>query len=472
MYFSRYFYLLSSIPEQRRVSTRARRSLRICVALFACASLSYGLPQQASAGEFKIGLAQIDISTRAKIPMGGYGTFFLSTPRTNGNGIHDPLYAAAVVFESAAGERAAIVTIDAVGLSATQISRIESKARESIDANLHLIVSASHTHHSPDTLGLWGSLPKSGRDSRYSKQLETAAVQAVRDAFARLQPAHMTQRTGRHHNSTSALGNRAEVQDSFVSLSFYSAADESLLGTFTQWSAHPTVIGMKNNTLSSDFIGGFRKSMEKLAGHVPHLYANGVVGNVYPLVPPAGDPSLIDDLFPKGDRDPDVKDEYLNASTVGFRLAQAVRSSVEQEFASSAAAVSICHVPVRFAVDNKLFRLASNLRVVETKIHDNTIHSRVSVVSVGELDFATLPGEVFPKVIRQLEAQLPVGRQTIWMGLAQDWLGYFVDSEDYNQGNLKYWTDLSVHRDAAKTLLAGLNQAFRKEECRNFEPIE
>ncbi|MEN9809170.1 MAG: hypothetical protein RLZZ488_737 [Pseudomonadota bacterium] len=472
MQFSLKMNVDHSIPEQGQVSTSGWLQLRRCAALFACAGLSCLVPQQGAAAEFRIGLAQIDISTRATIPMGGYGTFFLATPRMNGNGIHDPLYAAAVVFESAAGERAAILALDAVGLSATQISRIEVKAREAVDANLHLIVSASHTHHSPDTLGLWGSLPKSGRNSRYAEQLETAAVQAVRDAFAKLQPARMTKRTGRHQNSTSALSNPAEVQDSFVSLSFYSVDNENLLGTFTQWGAHPTVIGMNNNTLSSDFIGGFRKSMERLAGNVPHLYVNGVVGKVYPIIPPVGDPTLIDDLFPEGDKDPDIKDEYKNASTVGFRLAQAVTSVAEEELAESAAGVSVCHVPVRFAVDNKLFRLASNLRVVETKIRDNIITSRVSVVSVGELDFASLPGEVFPKVIRKLESQLASGRQTIWMGLSQDWLGYFVDAEDYDNGSLKYWTDLSVHRDGAKTLLAGLNQAFRKEECRNFEPIE
>lgn len=472
MQFSQNVNVRRSIPERSEVSTRRVCLMHFITAMCGLSAVVMSPLASAHAAELRVGAAQIDISTRNKIPMGGYGTFFLKTPRLNGAGVHDPLYASAIAFESEQGERTAVVVLDAVGLSATQIARIENSAREAVDSQLNLIVSATHTHHSPDTLGLWGALPKSGRNDRYAEQIETATVQAVRNAFAQLQPARLTQRKGRHLNSTSAFTHPAEVQDSFVSLGFYSTEDDHLIGTLTQWAAHPTVLGMENNALSSDFIGGFRKSMENSLGAAPHVYVNGIIGNVYPITPPVGDPDVIDDLFPAGDSDPDVKDGYKNASTVGFRLARTILKTSEVELESSANTVSVCHVPVKFAVENKLFRLASNLRVVETKIRDNTISSRVSAVTVGPLVFASVPGEAFPKVISRLESSVFAGRQPVWMGLGQDWLGYFVDEEDYDKANLKYWTDLSVHRDGAKTLLSGLTQALKGEGCKNFEPIE
>jgi hypothetical protein len=427
---------------------------------------------EVQAAAFRAGAAQIDISTRAVIPMGGYGTFFLSPARTNGVGVHDPLYASAVVFESSGRQRIAIVSVDVVGLSGAQISRIERAARDALDPNLHLIISATHTHHSPDTLGLWGSLPKSGRNARYQQQLETATVQAVRDAFSRLVPARLTQRTGRHANSTSDLANPAERNDGFVSLGIYAAQDDALIGTLTQWSAHPTVLRHDNNALSSDFIGGFRKSMSLALGQQPHVYVNGIVGNVYSLLPKAGDPDAGDDLFPEGDRDPDVKEGYAQASTVGRRLAQSVLAAAESAISDDDTRVDMCHVPVKFPVDNQLFKLASNLKVVETKVRSGFITSRVSAANIGPFVFASIPGEAFPKMIHRLDASVLSNRQPVWMGLAQDWLGYFVDEEDYDKPELKYWTDLSVHRTGAKVLLEGLSKALKHEECRNFDSIE
>lgn len=472
MNFSLKFSSRRSIPECEPDSSFTQRSVcqrfALVVAGFAlCLGAHW-----ARAEDFKVGVAQIDISTRMRVPMGGYGTFFLGTPRLNGVGVHDPLFVSAVLFESAQGQRAAVVALDAVGLSGAQISRIELAARVAVDPNLHLIIAATHTHHSPDTLGLWGSLPRSGRDERYAQQIESAAVQAVRDAYARRELARVTQRTGRHANSTTSSAAEFDVQDGFVSLGFYSEQDDRLLGTLTQWSAHPTVLGMENNALSADFVGGFRQSMQDWLGTAPHVYLNGAIGKVYPLLPTPTDSDLKDDAFPNGDRDPDVRDGYRYATTVGYRLAQAIKSADERAVDVAEADVAVCHVPVRFPVDNKLFRLASSLRVVETKVRNNFVESRISALTVGPLVFASIPGEAFPKIVNRLDAQLFRGRQPLWVGLGQDWLGYFVEPEDYNRPDLKYWTDLSIHHDASGILTNGLSQALRDEGCKNFQSIE
>ncbi|MBM3381712.1 MAG: hypothetical protein FJY29_04645 [Betaproteobacteria bacterium] len=461
MVFSLKLKVTQSIPDCAQLSRMAGRA----GLLFGFASLGLVSPTCAQAASLRVGLAQVDISTRLPLAMGGYGTFFLSSPRKNGEGIHDPLYASAVVLESAQGEVAALVSVDAVGLSSRQISRIEARLRDTVDPNIHLIVAASHTHHSPDTLGLWGSLPRSGRDSRYSEQLETGVVQSVRDAFALRTEAKLSQRTGRHANDSTSSDSPENIHDGFVNVAFYAADDGRLLGTLTQWAAHPTVLGMDNNALSSDYIGAFRKQMERFAS-VPHLYFNGAIGKVYPLVPAANDSGLIDDLFPQGDRDLDVKDNYKRVSTVGWRLANAVWNAPAVHLSPNASeSFAMCHVGVSFPVDNKLFKLASNLRVVETRIRSGRIQSRVSTLSVGGVVFASLPGELFPKLIKRVPEASLAGRTPVWLGMGQDWLGYFVDSADYENPNLKYWTDLSVHREASQILLDGLDKALQVRDC-------
>jgi hypothetical protein len=222
---------------------------------------------------------------------------------------------------------------------------------------------------------------------------------------------------------------------------------------------------MENNALSSDFIGAFRKQMQRFAD-VPHLYFNGAIGKVYPLIPAADDPALVDDLFPRGDQDPDVKDNYRRVSTVGYRLAQTVWNASQNAVPMSATDdFGMCHVALSFPVDNQLFKLASNLRVVETRIRSQRISSRVSTLSLGSMVFTSIPGELFPKLLKRIPESSLLGRTPVWLGMGQDWLGYFVDAADYENPNLKYWTDLSVHRDASQILLEGINKSLQSRDC-------
>ena len=464
----------ASVGSPNRVMLRPASRTSHCLNALIVGVLTSVLPSAHAfdSDALKVGLAQIDIGSAERLPMGGYGSYFLRRPRLNSSGLHDPLFASALVFESAVGQRAALVVLDAVGLSGTQIARIESAVRRTVDPQMNVIVSATHTHQSPDTLGLWGSLPRSGRNKSYGSLIEAAAVQAVADAFAHRQSAFVTQRQGRHANSTSQLTQPFAVQDSFVSLFFYSQQNSHLIGTFTQWSAHPTVIGMKNNALSSDFISGFRRSLELSTEQVPHIYVNGIIGNVYPVVPRLGDPSMISDLFPEGQRDPDVSFDYDAASTVGFRLAQSVLNAPESKLDAQPETLNACHVAVQFPVGNPLFRLASGLRVIETRIRRGHVGSRVSAITLGRLVFASIPGEVFPNVIHRLSHDVWAGRQPVWMGLGQDWLGYIVDPDDYAKPEFKYWKGLAIHKDGAKVFLEGLSKALKNQGCQRGDPFQ
>jgi hypothetical protein len=105
------------------------------------------------------------------------------------------------------------------------------------------------------------------------------------------------------------------------------------------------------------------------------------------------------------------------------------------------------------------------LRVVETRIRSRQIQSRVSSLSLGGLVFTSLPGELFPKLLKRIPDASLAGRTPVWLGMGQDWLGYFVDAADYENPKLKYWTDLSVHRDASQVLLDGVNKALQAKGC-------
>src|SRR6266849_2514810 len=92
--------------------------------------------------------------------------------------VHDPLMARAVVLKQ--GERAiALVSVDLVGFFYPSVLRV----REELKGFHYVLVSSTHNHEGPDTVGMWGPNPfTSGVDKTYVKSVEERIVEAVKSA--------------------------------------------------------------------------------------------------------------------------------------------------------------------------------------------------------------------------------------------------------------------------------------------------
>ena len=98
--------------------------------------------------------------------------------------LHDPIMARAVVLAHEK-QKIALVCVDVVGLFLPTVENV----RAELPGFAYVLVSSTHNHEGPDTLGLWGSNPfVSGADPEYLKKVETGIVKAVKDAEAALKP--------------------------------------------------------------------------------------------------------------------------------------------------------------------------------------------------------------------------------------------------------------------------------------------
>jgi hypothetical protein len=154
---------------------------------------------------FRVGAAKIDSTPPYELCTGGYGIFCgwkASQPRPNAIGGSDRLYTRALVIESE-GRRLAIVTTSAIGIFAAYkpyvdpvTKRVIARpglydtrlriAREVGLASDHVFIQSDHSHRSPDTIGIWGGVPP-----EYLQKLQEDMVLAVKQAVARLQPAEL-----------------------------------------------------------------------------------------------------------------------------------------------------------------------------------------------------------------------------------------------------------------------------------------
>jgi hypothetical protein len=80
--------------------------------------------------------------------LAGYG---FNRPAT---GVHDPLLARCVVLADG-GQRVAIVSVDLIGLQLPAVRRI----RDRLKHFSYVVVSSTHNHEGPDTIGIWGPSP-------------------------------------------------------------------------------------------------------------------------------------------------------------------------------------------------------------------------------------------------------------------------------------------------------------------------
>lgn len=138
----------------------------------------------------------------------------------------------------------------------------------------NVIVGSTHTHAGADTYGGWGGIP-----TWYRAQLREAAVAAVKQAVANLEPAAI--RVGETH----LRSRNNERRDTYYSTTDTGAtwlqaqrpADNSVIATWSTFAGHPTIVG--DPILHADWPGATARRLEARYGGVGLLFEGGL-GNV------------------------------------------------------------------------------------------------------------------------------------------------------------------------------------------------
>ncbi|HND30870.1 MAG TPA: hypothetical protein PLA94_12760, partial [Myxococcota bacterium] len=102
-------------------------------------------------------------------------------------GVHDPITLTALVL-SLNGEYVAMVGIDAVGILESRIRPGRELLGEAGFDMDRVVVSSSHSHQSPDTVGIWGDIDglESGVNPDYADTIPVAIFDAVSTAASEM----------------------------------------------------------------------------------------------------------------------------------------------------------------------------------------------------------------------------------------------------------------------------------------------
>jgi hypothetical protein len=408
-----------------------------------------------AAEPLQAGFGEVDVTPKLgdkPVFMAGFGHNRKATE------IADPIMARALVLKHDK-QKLAVVSIDVVGFFHANVERVRKELTE-FD---YVLVTSTHNHEGPDTLGLWGESPfKCGIDSEYMARLEQQIVAVVRSAEKELRP--VTARIGTAKIPDLLHDGRLPIilHDDLVVLQFTEVQSKKPAGIVVQWNCHPETLADKNSRLSADFVGYTVKEVrEKQA--CPVVYLTGTVGG------------LMTSLKVEIKND---KGEMLNDGTFEKteRYGRAIGATANKALAS-AQEIALTPIQVKqravfLPVDNKIYLLARQMKVLvrdgylwsgdsakaePTKLEDqNTkrvcIKSEVGWLRLGDLDIAAIPGEIYPELVLDKVADpapagadfpdAPIepaiykqlrGPHRMIIGLANDEIGYIIPKRQWDE---------------------------------------
>lgn len=412
------------------------------------------------AAVFRAGFAQEDITPKVSTPLAGFGMEFFSADNLRwSTGTHDPLYAQAAAFEDADGQALILIATDLVGLIANEVKQIQAGlATELAIEPERVIVAATHNHHGPDTIGLWGVIlpPISGRNEDVMAMIVKKSIAAGVRAWEAREPATLTVAAGdepRMHFNKHQRGDPQALIDNTLSVLFAWNQAGEMLGSLMNWPCHVTEMIPENTLYSADFAGAYYRAMQEGAGGI-HLFFNGALGaNIQPL---SLDDPWHDWVF--NDRD------WSDVEAMGDQLAADVFTLADRAAPVSDPKIQIlAATEYEVANENFLFWAASNAGLTPRDIPPpgGVSKSTVTIVSIGKVMLGTLPGEWAPDYAFELR-ELMGGRVQFLIGLGMDWIGYALTEREYDNFTYLYDRSLAPSRETGEELLAVYRAVFAR----------
>ncbi len=384
------------------------------------------------------GAAANKITPDKQVFLAGY-----ASNRPNKGGVHDDIWARALVVQ-AGQERLAIVVCDLLGLLRDDVQKIRQRVK-SVPPN-RVMVLCTHVHSAPDTIGLWGPTPlQSGRDPDYMNFVIETVAKTVDEAASKLLPATVgfaktnVEGVSYNYRIEKILDTEAAV------MQFRSKADGKVIATLTNFACHPEVLN--NDQLTSDLCHWYYQVVESKVGGVA-IFANGALGG---MISPAEDPNS---TAPKG-RD------WARAERFGTTIANRALEAIQK--ANFTDAVQLEHRETVYTVpmENENFKLALSAGVLPMgpSFADGKVTTESHLIRLGDAVMFTMPGEVQPNIGILLKRLLaPYGDPVFLFGIANDELGYILSLEDFYLDLYSYERSMSVGSEIGPAMVQAARQ--------------
>jgi Neutral/alkaline non-lysosomal ceramidase, N-terminal len=416
--------------------------------------------------------------------LAGFGHNRLAT------GKHNDLWARALVLDSGA-TRFAIVSVDLIGYYSHSSYYGGDEIRKLLDPALGIqdvLISSTHNHEGPDTIGLWGANAVSdGKFPRYLRFVDRQIAKAVTQAANSLTAVRIKLGTTRPAVSPTLAGMQTRTGgrppaffDEELRVMQFVGADgaqpQKPVVTLINWNTHPESMESENTILTSDFPGAVRESIEKKYGGTA-IYVSGDLGAVE-IIGDSEDRTQRTEFdgktFPVS-RDKPASFTFERMEAIGRDVAKAAIDAVEHaewsktselELRKAELSVPLENAGYRFLIEKGVLAL---MKGMEDQAHPRII-TTVYALRVGDAQVITTPGELFPEVFYSVDKyrrtdcpaadthepaepavrNFMTGKYKFVFGLCPDELGYIVPRYDFQTPKFDAEHGLTEAKDACQ----------------------
>lgn len=362
----------------------------------------------------KLGYAQTDITPSLERPvyLAGFGQNRRAT------GVHDPLYARALALQQ--GDTTLVLcALDLIGFFQDAVQQVSARVQAEFP-DVQLIIASTHTHHGPDTMGLWGPDDRTrGVDEHYYAALKDQISAAILDSLSRLQPVAAFKTGAVQVPGLAKNARDPEIRDEELTCLQFLDENGHPMATVVDFPCHPEVLWEQNPVMTSDYPGILRQVIEQTTS-APALFFSGALG---------------------GMMTPDVQEHtFEEAAVMGRSLAQAALNCLAQVPAQAVGEIELEMRRAWFEVrlTNILFQVAIRRGLLPDPRQrqgfiKRPVRSQVNLVRIGGCWLVTVPGELLPKLGLQIKGLLQAAGAPVTgiVGLANDELGYILPPEDF-----------------------------------------
>lgn len=366
--------------------------------------------------------------------------------------IHDELYARALAIQTEQ-LTLVLVALDLIGFFRSDVYEVVDRVNR---PDVQIVIASTHTHHGPDTMGLWGPDQKTrGVDLDYMAAIKKKIADVIHASLSTLKPASVKFASVNVPGLVKNARNPETLDDELTLLQFLDVDQRSLVTLFN-FPCHPEVLWELNPHITSDYVHYLRAEVEEQTG-APCIFFSGALGGMLT---------------------PDVKDHsFEEAEGMGRKLArEGVEALSAVKVSEQLLGISVTKKQVKAKLTNILYKLAFARKLLpDGRDKNGCITTEVNLIKIGGLWLATVPGELLPRLGLRLKAWMKeAGAQvTGVIGLANDELGYILPVEDFKypwnpfKPGKHYEETNSIGRDITPKIMDALHEIIAKRS-----PIE
>lgn len=421
----------------------------------------------------RIGIAREDITP----PVGIYSRNWGAAKHDTSDSIHRPLTLTALTIAPSSGGAPLILIEADLGWwrPLDLFRRFQERLLEELSLeSSRLIFALSHTHSAAPLMNPDPSLPGSELQGPWMERVYQAAVSAIRGALDDEGQAILDWHTGR-----CALAAVRDFPDPdptadrmICGFNPDADADDTLLvgrvtdssgrvrATLVNYACHPTTLAWENRSISPDFVGSMRETMEEATGATA-FFLQGMSGDLAPRHQYVGDLEVADrhgrqlgfaalavlnDMEPAGSQ-LCFEEVIESGAPLAVWRHRPQKTSSELRAVEKVADLELKDWPTADELERQ--RLACEDRAVEERLRrkrdirrslgdGSSFPVAVHAWRIGDAVLVGSPGEAYSQLQQELRSRFP-HLAVICMNLVNGWAGYLPPADLYDVDVYPVW---------------------------------